>query len=141
MEPRLSFVTLGVTDMVRSRAFYEALGFVASSASNPNVTFFSAGGVVLSLFGREPLAADAGVSGAGNGFTGVALAHNVADEAGVARVLAEAERAGAKLLKASQKAFWGGTSGYFADPDGHIWEVAHNPFFPLDDEGRVTLPK
>lgn len=140
MEPRLNFVTLGVTDMARARSFYEALGFVGSSASNPSVTFFAAGGVVLALFGREALAADATVSAAGNGFSGVALAHNVPDEADVARVLGEADRAGATILKPSQKAFWGGTSGYFADPDGHIWEVAHNPFFPLDADGRVTLP-
>lgn len=140
MEPRLSFVTLGVADMARARAFYEALGFAASSASNPNVTFFAAGGVVLALFGREALAEDAQVGAAGNGFSGVALAHNVARETDVARVLGEAERAGATILKPSQKAFWGGTSGYFADPDGHLWEVAHNPNFPLDAEGRVTLP-
>jgi len=140
MEPRLSFVTLGVTDMARARAFYVALGFVASSASSPNVTFFAAGGVVLALFGREALAKDATVRSAGNGFSGVALAHNVAAEADVARVLDEAERAGARILKPSQKAFWGGTSGYFADPDGHLWEVAHNPFFPLDADGRVTVP-
>lgn len=140
MEPRVSFVTLGVKSIARARAFYERLGFRASSASNENVTFFDAGGVVLALFGRADLAADATVENGEPGFSGVALAHNVAGEADVARVLAEAEAAGAAILKPARKAFWGGTSGYFADPDGHVWEVAHNPFFPLDAAGRVTLP-
>lgn len=140
MQPRLSFVTLGVEDVARARGFYEALGFKASAASNPSVTFFDAGGVVLSLFGRKALAADALVKSGRPGFSGVALAHNVGSEAEVDRVLEEAVRAGAKLLKSGQKAFWGGYSGYFADPDGHIWEVAHNPFFPLDAAGHSTLP-
>jgi predicted CoA-binding protein/catechol 2,3-dioxygenase-like lactoylglutathione lyase family enzyme len=140
MEPRLSFVTLGVADVARSRAFYEKLGFKASSASNENVTFFDAGGVVLALFGRDALAADAGVTSDGRGFPGIAMAHNVRTEAEVADVLAEAEAAGAKVLKPSQKAFWGGQTGYFTDPDGHVWEVAYNPFMPLDGRGVVTLP-
>lgn len=140
MEPRLSFVTLGVADIARSRAFYEKLGFRASSASNENVTFFDAGGVVLALFGRAALAEDAGVSSEGSGFSRVAVAHNVRSEEEVASVLAEAKAAGATILKDSQKAFWGGQTGYFADPDGHLWEVAYNPFMPLDAAGRVTLP-
>jgi catechol 2,3-dioxygenase-like lactoylglutathione lyase family enzyme len=140
MEPRLSFVTLGVSDVARARAFYEALGFRASSASNENVTFFNAGGVVLATFGRAALAEDAHVSDSKPGFSGVALAHNVASEAEVATVLAEAAEAGGTIVKPAQKTFWGGFSGYFSDPDGHLWEVAHNPFFPLDEEGRVTLP-
>jgi catechol 2,3-dioxygenase-like lactoylglutathione lyase family enzyme len=140
LEPRLSFVTLGVQDVSRSRKFYEALGFRASAASQPNITFFDAGGVVLALFGREALAADASVATDGSGFSGVALAHNVNSEGEVDQALREAVAAGATLLKPGQKTFWGGYSGYFADPDGHLWEIAHNPFMPLDAHGRVTLP-
>lgn len=140
MQARLSIVTLGVANIARSRTFYEALGFKASSASQPSVTFFDAGGVVLALYGRDALAEDAHVDKNGTGFSGITLAHNVATEADVARCLAEAVDAGGRLLKPAQKVFWGGTSGYFADPDGHIWEVAHNPFFPLDADSRVTLP-
>ena len=142
MEPRLSIVTLGVADVARSRAFYEALGFGASSASNASVAFFRAGGVVLALYGRAALAEDAHVAAPGppTAFTGVTLAHNVASEADVDAVLTEAVARGARLAKPGQKVFWGGYSGYFADPDGHLWEVAHNPFFPLDADGRVTLP-
>ena len=96
--------------------------------------------MVLGLYGREALAEDAGVPAAGSGFAGFTLAHNVATEVDVDRVLAAAVAAGATLVKPGQKVFWGGYSGYFADPDGHLWEVAHNPFFPLDAEGRVQLP-
>ena len=140
MEQRLSFVTLGVADVARSRAFYDALGWKASSASQPTVAFYDAGGVVLSLFARASLAADANIADSPPGFSGVALAHNVASPAEVDRVIAGAVKAGARLVKAGQKVFWGGYSGYFADPDGHLWEVAHNPFFPLDAQGHVTLP-
>lgn len=140
MEPRLSLVTLGVSDVARSREFYEALGFRASAASNESVVFFATGGAVLALYGKAALAADAGVPDDGMGFTRVALAHNVTRPEDVSNVLAEAEAAGGRLVKPAQKAFWGGTSGYFADPDGHLWEVAHNPFFPFDEEGRLTLP-
>lgn len=140
MEPRLTFVTLGVADVARARAFYEKLGFKASSASTDDVTFFDAGGVVLALWSRADLAKDAGVAGKGTGFSRVAVAHNVRSEDEVARVLSEAKAAGATILKSSQKAFWGGQTGYFADPDGHLWEVAYNPFMPLDAAGRVTLP-
>ena len=139
MEPRLSLVTLGVSDMRRSRAFYEALGFKASPDSHESVTFFDAGGVVLGLFGRAALAEDAHVADTSRGFSGVALAHNVRSGDEVDRVLAEAVAAGAKLLKPGQKVFWGGYSGYFTDPDGHLWEVAHNPFWRLDGDGRVIL--
>ncbi len=140
MEPRVSLVTLGVADIARARAFYEALGFKASAASQPSVTFFEAGGVVLGLYGRAALAEDANVDADGSGFPGVALAHNVRSEAEVKTVLAEAVTAGARLLKPAQKAFWGGYSGYFADPDGHVWEVAYNPHSLLDEMGRMTLP-
>lgn len=140
MEPCLSFVTLGVADVARARAFYERLGFSASQASNEAVTFFNAGGVVLALFGRQALADDANVPNAPPGFSGVALAHNVHSEADVDAVLAEAVNAGGRIVKPAQRASWGGWMGYFADPDGHLWEVAHNPFFPLDAHGIVQLP-
>ncbi len=141
MQPRITFVTLGVADVARSRAFYERLGFVASSMSQAGVAFFDAGGVVLSVFGRKALAGDARVVDDGPGFAGVALAHNVESAAAVDRVLAEAVAAGATLRKPGQTVFWGGYAGYFADPDGHLWEVAHNPFLPLDGQGRPILPQ
>lgn len=140
MEPRLSLVTLGVADVARARTFYERLGFKASSASNESVTFFDAGGVVLGLFGRAALAQDAYVPEAGSGFSAIALAHNVRTEAEVDAVLAEAAAAGGRIVKPAQRVFWGGWSGYFADPDAHLWEVAHNPFFPFDAAGRLQLP-
>ena len=140
MEPRLNFVTLGVADIARARGFYDRLGFRASAASTPDVVFYEAGGVVLALFGRAALAEDAHLADSEPGFSGVALAHNVRGEAEVDAVLAEAVAAGARLVKRGQKAFWGGYSGYFTDPDGHLWEVAFNPFMPLDGAGRVQLP-
>ena len=139
MEPRLSLITLGVADIARARRFYEALGFMAGRASQESVTFFPAGGVVLALFGRGALAEDAAVADSATGFSGIALAHNARSEADVDQALAEAVAAGAKLIKPAGKTFWGGYSGYFADPDGHLWEVAHNPYFTLDAEGRVVL--
>jgi catechol 2,3-dioxygenase-like lactoylglutathione lyase family enzyme len=141
MEQRLSIVALGVADLARARRFYcEGLGWRESAAGNESICFIGAGGVVLGLYGGEALAEDAGVSAEGGGFAGFTLAHNVASEADVDRTLAEAVAAGATLVKPGQKVFWGGYSGYFADPDGHLWEVAHNPFFPLDADGRVQLP-
>jgi uncharacterized protein len=128
-----------VADVARARAFYERLGFKASPASQDAVIFFDGGGIVLGLFGRADLAKDAQVDDSMPGFSGVALAHNVDNEAEVDKVLAEAVAAGAKLLKPGQKVFWGGYCGYFADPDGHLWEVAFNPFMPLDNERRVSL--
>ncbi len=141
MQPRLSLVTLGVESVTRARAFYEALGFKASSASQEGVAFFRAGGVVLGLYGREALAADAGVASRGSGFRGVALAHNCRSQAEVDAVLAEAVRCGATLIEAAREVFWGGYSGYFADPDGHLWEVAFNPHWPLDEGGAICLPE
>lgn len=140
MEPRLSLVTLGVADVGRARRFYEALGFRASKAGTGDVAFFDAGGVVLALYGRGALAGDAGVTNAPAGFRGVSLAHNVRSEIEVRAVLEEALLAGGSIVKPAQKTFWGGFAGYFADPDGHLWEVAHNPGFPLDMAGRVQLP-
>jgi catechol 2,3-dioxygenase-like lactoylglutathione lyase family enzyme len=141
MQPRLTLLTLGVEDVPRARRFYERMGFVAAGPSGGgSVAFFPAGGVVLALFGRKALAEDAKVSDSRPGFSGMALAHNVRSEAEVEAVLAEAAEAGGRIVKPAQRAFWGGYSGYFADPDGHLWEVAHNPGFPLDAEGRIELP-
>lgn len=141
MEPRLSIVTLGVGDVARARAFYERLGFAASPAGNESVAFFFAGGVVLALYGRTALAEDAHVEpGDPAPFAGVTVAHNCRSAAEVDAVLAQAVQCGGTLRKPAQKAFWGGYSGYFADPDGHLWEVAHNPFFPMDAAGRIVLP-
>jgi uncharacterized protein len=140
MEPRVSIITLGVADLGRSRAFYEKLGFKPSSMGDGEIVFFQIGAMGLSLFPRESLACDAKVSAEGAGFRGVTLAHNVRTKDEVAAVLAEAVSAGAQLVKASEEAPWGGQSGYFADPDGHLWEVAWNPFAPLGPNGEFTLP-
>lgn len=147
MQARLCFVTLGVADVARATAFYQRLGFARAPASNAHVTFMQAGGVVLSLFGRRALADDVGLdpatpgADAPVGFAGITLAHNVRSPAEVDAVLAEAVAAGARLLKPGQKVFWGGYSGYFADLDGHLWEVAYNPFFPMDEQGVVHVDK
>ncbi len=139
MEPRVSLITLGVADVARARKFYEALGFKAGRASQDSVTFFDAGGVVLGLYGRGALAEDATVADSTPGFAGVAMAHNARSEADVEAVLAEAVAAGATLIKPAGKVFWGGYSGYFADLDGHLWEVAFNPYFKLGGDGRIEL--
>jgi catechol 2,3-dioxygenase-like lactoylglutathione lyase family enzyme len=140
--PRLTVVTLGVHDLRRSRAFYcDGLGFRASSASNESIVFVDAGGVVLALYRRKLLADDANLSPEGTGFGGVTLARNVGSPAEVDAALDTARRAGASILKPAQGAFWGGYSGYFADPDGHPWEVAFNPHWELDPAGRVVLPR
>jgi uncharacterized protein len=139
--PRLTVVTLGVHDLARSRTFYETLGFRASSASNESIVFLDAGGAVLALYRRKLLADDANLSSEGSGFGGVTLARNVASRADVDAALDVAKGAGAHILKPAHEAFWGGYSGYFADPDGHPWEVAHNPHWKLGAEGRVALPK
>lgn len=139
---RVSLVTIGVRDLTRSTAFYEALGWRRSSASTDGVSFFHTSGPVVSLYPHELLAADAGVQPhETTTFSGITLAMNVSTEAEVDRILAEAEAAGGHITKRAEKAFWGGYSGYFADPDETLWEVAHNPHFPLDDDGRITLPE
>jgi len=140
MEQRLSLVTLGVRDMARARAFYETLGWRASSASNDEVTFFRAGGTVLGLYGRAALAEDAKLPADGGGFAAVALAHNTASREAVDAVIAEAAAAGGAVVKPAEEVSWGGYSGYFADPDGHLWEVAWNPHFPFDAAGNLVLP-
>lgn len=134
-------MTLGVVAMAKMRAFYERLGLVASSASNPNVTFFDANGIVLALFGYHELAEDAGVkAGPVPDFRGVGVAWNGTSEEEVDRIMAHAKSAGATIVKEAQKVFWGGYSGYFADPEGHLWEVAFNPFMPIDADGHIQLP-
>lgn len=136
MQPRISMITLGVRDLEQSIDFYEnGLGFPRME-SPPEVAFFTLNGTWLGLFGRESLAADAHVSAEGSGFNAFSLAHNVASEAEVDAVVQQAVDAGAALVKKPEKVFWGGYSGYFTDPDGHLWEVAHNPHFwvgPDDD--------
>ncbi len=128
MQPRISMITLGVSDLEISKKFYrDGLGFPLKD-DEPNIAFFKLNGTWLGLYGRDALAEDATVPAEGSGFSGIALAHNVSSEQEVEDVLAEAVRAGATLLKPAQKVSWGGYSGYFADPDGHLWEVAHNPF-------------
>ena len=130
-------ITLGVRDLAKSAKFYEeGLGFPRMK-SPPEVAFFTLNGTWLGLYGRDALADDATVSPNGHGFESFALAHNVHSEAEVDEVMNQAIRAGATLVKEPQRVFWGGYSGYFKDPDGHLWEVAHNPFFwvgPRDSE-------
>lgn len=137
--PSLTLVTLGVRDHARARKFYLALGFALLEGSNDSVSFLDAGGTLLALFGRSDLAADAKVADTATGFAAIALARNVESEAAVDRVLDDAVSTGATLTKPGEKTFWGGYAGYFADPDGHLWEVAYNPFWAMDAEGRVRL--
>ena len=140
MKQTISFITLGVSDLERSRRFYAALGWRESSSSQPAVAFFRAGSVSFALFGRNDLADDAKVASAGSGFPGFTLAHTVASEAEVDALIDEAVAAGGSRVLAGEKAPWGGFRGYFADPDGFLWEVCYNPFFPLDENGFVQLP-
>lgn len=140
IEQRLTLITLGVNDFQRALRFYEGLGWKKSSASQDDVAFFQLGGIGLSLYPRKLLAEDAGVEPGGGGFSGVTLAHNVRTREEVASVLSQAEKAGARIQKHAQDTFWGGHHGYFVDPEGHLWEVAWNPGFPLDQAGNVTVP-
>jgi catechol 2,3-dioxygenase-like lactoylglutathione lyase family enzyme len=129
MKPHISMITLGVRDLARSVKFYaEGLGFPRMD-SPPEVAFFTLNGTWLGLYGREALAEDATVPSQGSGFESFTLAHNVHSEAEVDEVVDQAVKAGASLVKQPQTVFWGGYSGYFADPDGHLWEVAYNPHF------------
>jgi catechol 2,3-dioxygenase-like lactoylglutathione lyase family enzyme len=130
MEPRISFVTLGVTDLERSTRFYEDGLGLPRLASPPGVSFFELGKTWLALYPRELLAADAGVPASGSGFPGFALAHNVRSSTEADNLLERAAGAGGRIIKAGHTAEWGGYSGYFADPDGFLWEVAWNPRFP-----------
>lgn len=136
---RVTLITLGVADLALARAFYAKLGWVAHSATE-GIVFFQMHGAVLALFGRADLAADQGRPGADLGTGAMTLAQNFATEEDVDAAFAAAIAAGAKALKSPQKVFWGGYSGYWADPDGHVWEVARNPFWPLSADGSLTLP-
>jgi predicted lactoylglutathione lyase len=138
MEQRVSLITLGVADLARSRAFYEQLGWVSSCEPSSSVVFFQAGGMVLGLWARGELAADSGVDDRG-GWGGVTLAHNVASPAEVDQVLENARAAGAMIAREAGATFWGGYSGVFADPDGHPWEVAHNPSWTIEADGSIRL--
>ena len=140
MEQRLSLVTLGVADVARARAFYQRLGWRASSVSNADIAFFQLNGFALALYGRAALAEDAAMADAGPGFGGIALAYNVRERHEVDAVLAAAQAAGGRILKPARDAAWGGYSGYFADPDGHPWEVAWNPGFAILPDGKLVLP-
>ena len=136
MKPRISMITLGVRDMARSVAFYEALGFVRRN-SDENVTFFALNGTWLGLYGYEALAEDAQVAPDGGSFGGFTLAHNLSSEAEVDTVFSQALAAGAEATKPPQKVSWGGYSGYFKDPDGYLWEIAYNPFFWIGPEDEA----
>jgi hypothetical protein len=142
MPAAISLITLGVADIARATAFYEALGFVRStSQSNEQVSFLKAGGVVLALFGRADLAHDANLADEPRGpFGGITIARNLPSKSAVDMAFKEALSAGATVLKQPQDVFWGGYSGYVADPDGHPLELAWNPFFPLGEDGSIDLP-
>lgn len=140
MNQHLHLITLGVRDFEISKKFYtETLGWKASEASNEDVVFIQAGGVVISIFAREKLAEDALVSPDGHGFSGFTLAYNAQSEAEVDEIIRDLKAKGVTIVKEPQKVFWGGYSSYFADPDGYLWEVAYNPFFPFDEQGNLKL--
>jgi catechol 2,3-dioxygenase-like lactoylglutathione lyase family enzyme len=138
MEQRLTVVTLGVSDLARARAFYEALGWTTGAEPDDDVVFFQSGGMVVALWGRSQLAEDSGVT-EGAGWGGSTLAHTVRSPADVDAVLSEAERAGATITRPGGETFWGGYSGVFVDLDGYPWEVAHNPHWTIRDDGTVSL--
>jgi catechol 2,3-dioxygenase-like lactoylglutathione lyase family enzyme len=137
VDQRVSLITLGVSDVARARAFYKALGWKPGNDSD-DVVFFQAAGMVVALWSRAQLAEDSGVED-GGGWGGVTLAYNVATPGEVDEVIAEARRAGARIAREGGPTFWGGYSGVFVDPDGHPWEVAHNPAWTLAADGTVTL--
>ncbi len=140
MEQRISIVTLGVADLDRSRIFYERLGWRRSVANAEGIFFFQTGATAFALYPRLELAEDARVPADGKGFAGITLAYNARTREEVDAVLAEVKAAGAKILKPAQEAVWGGYSGYFADPDGFVWEVAWNPSFSIAEDGSIRLP-
>ena len=141
MDPRLNIITLGVTDLAGSLRFYrDGLGWQPSAMSNEHIAFIQLGGVILGLYSGASLAADAQLPAAGSGFAGFTLAQNVATREAVDAALARALAAGGTILKPAQDVFWGGYSGYFADPDGFAWEVAWNPHLKLSASGLVELP-
>jgi predicted lactoylglutathione lyase len=140
VDQRLTAVTLGVRNLEQARIFYEALGWITRAEPDADVVFFQSGGMVVALWDRARLAEDSGVED-GGGWGGVTFAHNVRSPEEVDRVIAEAEAAGATIPRHGAETFWGGYSGVFVDPDGHPWEVAHNPRWILAEDGSVTLPE
>jgi predicted lactoylglutathione lyase len=140
MEQRISLVTLGVRDLGRARAFYEALGWTTRAEPEDDVVFFQSGGMVLALWDRARLAEDSGVED-GGGWGGVTLAHNLRSPEEVDAVVEEARAAGAAIVREPAATFWGGYSAAFTDPDGHAWEIAHNPRWTIRDDGSVELPE
>ena len=138
MDQRLSVVTLGVSDLARARAFYEGLGWETRAEPDDDVVFFQAGGMIVGLWDRARLAADSAVEDS-PGWGGITLAHNVGSPAEVDAVIGQARGAGAVIGREPAETFWGGYSGVFIDPDGHPWEVAHNPHWAIGDDGSVTL--
>jgi uncharacterized protein len=138
VEQRLSLVTLGVRDLERARRFYEALGWTSGAAPADDVVFFQTGSMIVALWGRDQLAEDTVVDDSG-GWGGITLAYNARSPSEVDAVLAEAEAAGATIPRAGAETFWGGYSGVFIDPEGHAWEVAHNPHWTIGEDGSVSL--
>ena len=138
MDQRLSLITIGVGDLARSRAFYEALGWTTRAAPDDDVVFFQAGCMIVALWDRARLAEDSAVEDS-PGWGGVTLAYNTRTPAEVDEVIAEARAAGAKIPREPAETFWGGYSGVFIDPDGHPWEVAHNPRWTITDDGTTRL--
>jgi predicted lactoylglutathione lyase len=138
VEQRLSLITLGVADLARARAFYEALGWRTNAAPEDDVVFFQAGGMIVALWSRAQLAEDSGVED-GGGWGGITPAYNTRSPEDVDAVIDEARAAGARIAREPATTFWGGYSGVFVDPDGHPWEVAHNPHWQIADDGSVRL--
>ncbi|SRR6266545_4317235 len=140
MNQHLHLITLGVKDFEKSYKFYsQTLGWKPSSPSQDDVAFFQAGGVVLAIYPREKLAEDALINPEGSGFSGITLAYNAQNESEVDQIISDLSSKGVVIIKEPQKAFWGGYSSYFADPDDYRWEVAYNPFFPFDENGNLQL--
>jgi uncharacterized protein len=141
MEARISLVTLGVRSVRRSVSFYrDVLGWKTQYVEGDPIAFFQLNAMILGIYGHKALAKDANVSARGRGFRGVTLAHNVRSRQEVDKVFAQIKRRGGRLVKPPKVAEWGGYSGYFSDPDGHLWEVVHNPGWKLDKNGSVVLP-
>jgi uncharacterized protein len=139
VDQRITAITLGVRDLARARAFYEALGWTTRAGPDDDVAFFQAGGIIVALWGRDQLAEDSEVSDSG-GWGGITLAYNTRSDEEVDEVIEEARAAGATIAREPGPAFWGGHTAIFIDPEGHPWEVAHNPRWKIADDGSVSLP-
>jgi catechol 2,3-dioxygenase-like lactoylglutathione lyase family enzyme len=139
MEQRITLITLGVADVARARRFYEALGWKASDTSTEGIVYFNAGGPALVLFGRPALARNAGVEDGGGSFSGITLTYHVRRQEEIYRIMGKVKAAGGTVLKAAEKVPWGGYAAWFADPDGHPWEITWSPTVQLDTDGHVRL--